>query len=93
MPTPLRLGLAGLGTVGIGVVQIVQRHADLIAARAGRAIVLTAVSSRAIPTRWRALTPPRYSTGCRWCARAAWMIASRIARASRPGPCILRHDV
>jgi homoserine dehydrogenase len=48
MPTlpPLRLGLAGLGTVGIGVVNIVQRHADLIAARAGRPVVITAVSAR-----------------------------------------------
>lgn len=51
MPTPaskapLRLGLAGLGTVGIGVVKIVQEHADLIAARAGRPVVITAVSAR-----------------------------------------------
>jgi homoserine dehydrogenase len=46
MPAPLRLGLAGLGTVGVGVVQIVQRHADLIAARAGRPVVITAVSAR-----------------------------------------------
>ncbi len=45
-PAPLRLGLAGLGTVGIGVVKIVQRHADLIAARAGRPVVITAVSAR-----------------------------------------------
>lgn len=44
--TPLRLGLAGLGTVGIGVVKIVQDHADLIAARAGRAVQITAVSAR-----------------------------------------------
>ncbi|MEF3048522.1 homoserine dehydrogenase [Pseudotabrizicola sp. L79] len=43
---PLRIGLAGLGTVGIGVVKIVQRHADLIAARTGRAVVITAVSAR-----------------------------------------------
>ena len=43
---PLRLGLAGLGTVGIGVVKIVQRHADLIAARAGRPVAITAVSAR-----------------------------------------------
>jgi len=43
---PLRLGLAGLGTVGIGVVKIVQRHADLIAARTGRPVVITAVSAR-----------------------------------------------
>ena len=46
MTAPLRLGLAGLGTVGIGVVQIVQRHADLIAVRAGRPVVITAVSAR-----------------------------------------------
>lgn len=43
---PLRLGLAGLGTVGIGIVKIVQSHADLIAARTGRAVVITAVSAR-----------------------------------------------
>ena len=42
---PLRLGLAGLGTVGIGVVKIVQAHADLIAARAGRPVAITAVSA------------------------------------------------
>ena len=43
---PLRLGLAGLGTVGIGVVKIVQDHADLLAARAGRPIEISAVSAR-----------------------------------------------
>lgn len=43
---PLRLGLAGLGTVGIGVVQIVQRQAALIAARAGRPVVIAAVTAR-----------------------------------------------
>ncbi len=47
MPTtPLRLGIAGLGTVGIGVVKIVQDHAALIAARTGRDVVITAVSAR-----------------------------------------------
>jgi homoserine dehydrogenase len=44
--TPLRLGLAGLGTVGIGVVKIVQEHAALIEARTGRPVVITAVSAR-----------------------------------------------
>ncbi len=44
--TALRLGLAGLGTVGIGVVRIVQRHAELIAARAGRRVEIVAVSAR-----------------------------------------------
>jgi homoserine dehydrogenase len=43
---PLRLGLAGLGTVGIGVVKIVQEHAALIEARTGRKVVITAVSAR-----------------------------------------------
>ena len=42
----LRIGLAGLGTVGIGVVKIVQRHADLITARTGRRVVITAVCAR-----------------------------------------------
>ena len=46
-PLPaLRIGLAGLGTVGLGVVKIVQRHADLIAARSGRPVQITAVSAR-----------------------------------------------
>ena len=38
MTAPLRLGIAGLGTVGIGVVKIVQRHADLLERRSGRRI-------------------------------------------------------
>jgi homoserine dehydrogenase len=46
MPTPLRLGIAGLGTVGRGVVRIVADHADLLARRAGRPIVISAVSAR-----------------------------------------------
>ncbi|MCU9847796.1 homoserine dehydrogenase [Defluviimonas sp. WL0024] len=46
MPTPLRLGIAGLGTVGIGTVKIVQHHAALLARRAGREIVVSAVSAR-----------------------------------------------
>ena len=46
MSDPLRLGVAGLGTVGIGTVKIIQRHADLIARRAGRPVTITAVSAR-----------------------------------------------
>lgn len=46
MPSELRLGIAGLGTVGSGVVRIVQRHADLIAARTGCAVRIVAVSAR-----------------------------------------------
>ena len=43
---PLRIGLAGLGTVGAGVVRLLRENADIIAARAGRPIVVTAVSAR-----------------------------------------------
>lgn len=46
MTQPLRLGIAGLGTVGVGVVRIVQKHAALLEKRAGRPIVITAVSAR-----------------------------------------------
>ncbi|MBK0327088.1 homoserine dehydrogenase [Rhodobacteraceae bacterium F11138] len=46
MTTPLRLGVAGLGTVGMGVVSIVRRQAALLAARTGRDIAITAVSAR-----------------------------------------------
>lgn len=44
--TPLRLGIAGLGTVGIGVVKIIRRQAQLLEARAGRPVVISAVSAR-----------------------------------------------
>ncbi|MEL6585985.1 MAG: homoserine dehydrogenase [Pseudomonadota bacterium] len=46
MTSPLRLGIAGLGTVGIGVVRIVQAHGALLAARTGKDIQITAVSAR-----------------------------------------------
>lgn len=46
MTSPLRLGIAGLGTVGVGIVRIVQQHAALLEARAGRPIVINAVSAR-----------------------------------------------
>ena len=43
---PLSVGLAGLGTVGAGVLAVLRENAELIAARAGRPIVVTAVSAR-----------------------------------------------
>jgi homoserine dehydrogenase len=42
----LRIGIAGLGTVGGGVVKILSAQAELISARAGQPIVVTAVSAR-----------------------------------------------
>ncbi|MEM7731995.1 MAG: homoserine dehydrogenase [Pseudomonadota bacterium] len=45
-PNPLRLGIAGLGTVGAGVVKIVRQKSNLLATRAGRAVEISAVSAR-----------------------------------------------
>jgi len=42
----LRVGVAGLGTVGAGVVRVLAENASVIAARAGREIVVSAVSAR-----------------------------------------------
>ncbi|MEH6646520.1 homoserine dehydrogenase [Sulfitobacter sp.] len=46
MSQPLRLGIAGLGTVGAGVVGILRKRAALIEARTGRAVEISAVSAR-----------------------------------------------
>jgi homoserine dehydrogenase len=42
----LRIGIAGLGTVGSGVVRLLNRQSELLAARAGRPIEIVAVSAR-----------------------------------------------
>lgn len=42
----LHLGIAGLGTVGAGVVRLLRENAQAITARAGRAIEVVAVSAR-----------------------------------------------
>ena len=44
--TPLRLGIAGLGTVGVGVLKIINKNAALISLRTGRDVKVTAVSAR-----------------------------------------------
>jgi len=46
MSNTLRLGIAGLGTVGVGVIKIVQQHATMLEARSGRPISISAVSAR-----------------------------------------------
>jgi len=43
---PLFVGIAGLGTVGGGVVRLLRQNAGVIAARAGRAVEVVAVSAR-----------------------------------------------
>lgn len=44
--TPLRVALSGLGTVGGGVIRLLDANRDLITRRAGRAIEVVAVSAR-----------------------------------------------
>jgi len=46
MSEPFRIGIAGLGTVGVGVVKILQKNAELIARRAGRPIEIIAVTAK-----------------------------------------------
>lgn len=46
MKSPLRIGIAGLGTVGAGVVKLLAEHGRLLALRGGRPLKLVAVSAR-----------------------------------------------
>jgi len=46
MAEALRIALAGLGTVGAGVIRLLAANGELIAARAGRPIAITAISAR-----------------------------------------------
>jgi homoserine dehydrogenase len=46
MTRPLSVAVAGLGTVGGGVLKLLRDNADIVAARAGRPIAVTAVSAR-----------------------------------------------
>ena len=46
MTEALRVALAGLGTVGTGVVRLIKENRELIARRAGRPVEIVAVSAR-----------------------------------------------
>jgi len=46
MSETLRVGIAGLGTVGAAVARLLRRQAEALTARTGRRIVVTAVSAR-----------------------------------------------
>jgi len=46
MAEPLRVGIAGLGTVGASVIRLLDRQAGALAARSGRSIKVTAVCAR-----------------------------------------------
>ncbi len=46
MSHPLRIGIAGLGTVGTALVNLINRKQNLLAERCGRPIIVTAVCAR-----------------------------------------------
>ncbi len=46
MKPPLKIAVAGLGTVGTGILRLLQDQAELLAERCGRRLVVTAVSAR-----------------------------------------------
>lgn len=46
MSPPLRIAIAGLGTVGAGTIELLARQADLLAQRCGRVIEVVAISAR-----------------------------------------------
>lgn len=46
MADALKIAVAGLGTVGVGTVSLLAKQSELIAARCGRPVVVTAVSAR-----------------------------------------------
>ncbi len=73
MVDSLRIGIAGLGTVGAGVLRILQTHGDDIARRAGRAISVSAINARDSKKK-RDVDVSKY----RW-------VADPIAMASDPG--------
>jgi len=50
LSAPLKIAVAGLGTVGSGVLRILQENGALLAQRCGRALKLSAVSALAPPT-------------------------------------------
>ena len=45
MADPIKLGIAGLGTVGAGLIKIVQNNLSILEARSGRTIQISAVSA------------------------------------------------
>ncbi len=71
MKPPLKIAIAGLGTVGAGTVRLLRQNAALLERRAGRALVLTAVAARD-PRRDRGLD----LAGVRWESDAAALAAA-----------------
>jgi homoserine dehydrogenase len=67
---PLKIAVAGLGTVGAGTLQLLRQQAERLAVRAGREIAVTAVSARD-----RARDRGVELSGVRWCDDAMALAA------------------
>ena len=59
MKAPLKIGIAGLGTVGAGVVKLLAEHGRLLSLRGGRRLKVVAVSARAQGRASATSTSPR----------------------------------
>ena len=70
MNESLKIAVAGLGTVGAETLRLIQEHGDLISARCGRPIVVSAVAARD-----RSKPRPIDISGLRWFDDAAAMAA------------------
>lgn len=70
MVRPLRIGVAGLGTVGGGVLRLLAANGERIAQRTGRPLVVTAVCARD-PSKDRGVD----TSGLRWHGRAVDLVA------------------
>src|SRR3546814_15669271 len=69
---PLRIALAGLGTVGTGTLRLLSEQADLLARRCGRHVTVTDVSARdRSRDRGVALAGPRWHDDAVEMARSA----------------------
>ena len=89
---PIRVGLLGLGTVGSGTFQVLQRNQQEITRRAGRGIEITLVAARNI-ARAQAIVGDRARVGMRlgltlfgaiMFAAAPWLWQRSRWRLSRP---------
>jgi len=74
MTAPLRIAIAGLGTVGVGTVDLLSKQSELLEMRSGRLLQVTAVSARE-KGRDRSVDLSQY----RWYEDAAEMAATAEA--------------
>ena len=80
MTAPLKVGLAGLGTVGSAVVELLQQGRDKLAARCGRPIEIVAVNARSRAKK-RDYRPEEIPLGRRSRGAGAGSVDRRVCRA------------